>query len=64
MDMPITDRLLRHIADCNNTTLPGGRLRLGGAGVGWIDAATLSLLDPALSAARAVATADGLDIPD
>lgn len=62
----MTDRLLRHIADCNNTTLPGGRLRLrlGGAGVGWIDAATLGLLDPALSAARAVATADGLDIPD
>ena len=62
----MTDRLLRHIADCNNATLPGGRLRLrlGGAGIGWIDAATLGLLDPVLPAARAVATADGLDIAD
>ncbi len=53
----------RHIAACNNATLPGGRhpLRLDGASLGWIDPA----LAPALAAHGLAPSADGgFDIVD
>jgi len=42
----MTDPLLRHIAGCNNTDLPGGRIgwSIGGEAVGWLNAAAAAHL--------------------